>query len=160
MIMRRIIFWALLGLSLSANVAVAAIALGKGPVSRGAPGEPPLFAKVSLDLDQRARILALREKLLADRAEQAARLAALRRTLADLLTREPVDSPAIDGTLAAIEAGQAGFQRRVVAHVLAVRAVLRPEQRPAFEALVAEHMRTGAPLDPSAPSGPEKGARP
>ncbi len=155
--MRRMIFWALLALSLSANAAVAAIALGKGPLPRGVPREPPLFSRVSLDPAQRARILALREKLLADRADAAGRLAGLRGTLAGELSRDPVDPRAVDGALATIEAEQAGFQRRVVAHVLAVREVLRPEQRPAFEALVAEHMRGGMPLDPSAPPGPEGG---
>jgi Spy/CpxP family protein refolding chaperone len=158
--MRRIVLWTLLGLSLSANMAVAAIALGRDSRPRGMPGEPPLFAKVSLDPDQRARVTALRERLLADREEQAKRLAALRATLAALLTRDPTDQRAIDGMLAEIEAGQAGFQRRVVAHVLAVREVLRPDQRPAFEELVAQHMRTGAPLDPSSAGGAPPGARP
>jgi len=158
--MTRIVFWTLMGLSLSANLAVAAVALGRDSLPRGSPGEPPLFSKVSLEPDQRARIMALREKLLADREEQAKRLAALRATLADLLTRDPADPPAIDGTLAEIEVGQASFQRRVVAHVLAVREVLRPEQRPAFEALVAQHMRTGAPLDPSSDAVAPSGARP
>ena len=158
--MKRIVFWALLGLSLSANVAVAAIALGRNSFPRGLPGEPPLLARVSLDPDQRARIMALREKLLADREEQAKRLAALRAMLADLLAQDPAAHPSIDGTLAEIEARQAGFQRRVVAHVLAVREVLRPEQRPAFEALVAQHMRTGASLDPSSGAGAPSGARP
>ncbi len=156
--MRRIAFWLLLGLSLSANVAVAAIAVKNGYHPRGAPGEPPIFSRVSLDPDQRARIVALREKLLEDREEGATRLEALRVKLADLLARDPLDRLAMDRTLVEIEARQAGFQRRVVNHVLAVRDLLRPEQRPAFFALVAELMRTGTPLDPTVPLRAQGGA--
>lgn len=154
--MRRILLAALLGLSLSANAAVAVMALGRGARPAGAPEEPLLFAKVPLEPAQRARILALREKLLERRQGAAERLAALRGRLADALARDPADAAAVESTLAAIEAEQAGFQRTVVAHVLAVREVLRPEQRPAFEALVARHMRTGAPLDPSERFAPER----
>jgi Spy/CpxP family protein refolding chaperone len=158
--MRRIALWTLLALSLSANVAVAAIALGREAAPRAMPREPLLFSKVSLDPDQRARVLVLREKLLADGREQAGRLAALRGTLADQLAQDGADPHAIEGTLAAIEAAQAGFQRRVVAHVLAVREVLRPEQRPAFLALVERHMRAGTPLDPAAHPVPDSGGLP
>ena len=147
--MKPVVLWMLLGLSLSTNAAVAAIAVGRH-APRLMPREPLLFSKVSLDADQRARVLALREKLLADAQAQAGQLAALRGALADDLARDGADPRAIDERLAAIEAGQAGFQRRVVAHVLAVREVLRPEQRPAFLALVARHMREGTPLDPAA----------
>ncbi len=150
--MRRILLWSVLVLSLSANAAVAAIAVGNhsNHSHRGVHGEPPLFSRVSLDAGQRERILALRGTLLADREAQARSLADLRVKLAALLTRDPVDQPELDRTLAEIEAGQAGFQRRVVSHVLAVREVLRPEQRPPFFELVAEHMRSGVPLDPAA----------
>jgi Spy/CpxP family protein refolding chaperone len=158
--MRRLVFRALLGLSLSANVAVAVMALRRGPAPDGVPAEPPLFARVSLEAEQRERIMKLREKLLADRRGAAERLAALRAGLAEALARDPADGPAVERALAAIEAEQAGFQRSVVAHVLAVREVLRPEQRPAFQALVARHMRAGAPLDPSGTFGPERGAHP
>ncbi len=157
--MRRIVLWSALALSLSANAAVAAIAIGKRSHSRMDAGEPPLFSRVALDDGQRERILALRGKLLVDRETQAASLAELRVKLADLLARDPVDRAGLERTLAEIEAGQAGFQRRVVSHVLAVREVLRPEQRPAFLALVAEHMRSGAPLDPAASPG-GKGSHP
>ncbi len=152
--MKPVVLWTLLGLSLSANAAVAAVAVGRH-APRLLPREPLLFQKVSLDADQRARVVALREELLADAQARAGQLAALRGALADELAREGADPRAVDETLAAIEAAQAGFQRRVVTHVLAVREVLRPEQRPAFLALVARHLREGTPLDPAAhPAAP------
>ncbi len=157
--MRRILLGAALALSLAANMAVAAIALSRS-APRAAPGEPPLFSKVALDADQRARILALREQLLASREEQASQLAERRARLADLLTRDVADLVAIDATLDEIQAAQAAFQRRVVAHVVSVRAVLRADQRPAFEALVRTHMRTGIALDPAAPPPGGSGGRP
>lgn len=157
--MRRLVLWALLGLSLSANVAVAAVALARRYRAHAPTGAPLLFARVSLDDGQRERITSLRQKLLADRAAAAARLAALRGKLAGLLAADPGDRAAVDAALAEIEAEQAAFQRRVVAHVLSVQEVLRPEQRPAFHALVSEHMRTGAPLDPSAAGPVQEGGR-
>jgi Spy/CpxP family protein refolding chaperone len=57
------------------------------------------------------------------------------------------ESPAaIDAILRSTAEAQTGFQQAVVEHVLAVRGVLRPEQRPAFEEIVAEQMRTGGPM--------------
>ena len=106
------------------------------------PKDPPLFSKVALDQDQKARIGALRERILADRAEQA-------KALAGQLVHDPQDSQALDAALVRIETAQRAFQRRVVAHVLAVRAILRPAQRLAFGELVTAQMRGGMPFDAS-----------
>jgi len=146
--MRRFSLWAVLAVSLSANVVVAAMALRRAGMP-AMPKDPPLFAKVALDQDQKARIGALRERILADRAEQAKQLAGLRGALARQLVQDPQDSQALDAALAGIETAQWAFQRRVVAHVLAVRAILRPEQRLAFGELVTAQMRGGMPFDAS-----------
>jgi nickel and cobalt resistance protein CnrR len=158
--MRRILLLSLLALSLSANVAVGAMAIGKKrPWQRGPPAEPLLFSKVSLAPEQRARILSLRGELLAARGEQAERLAGMREALAALVTGDNVDPAAIDAKLEEIEARQAEYQRRVVTHVLAVRDLLHPDQRPAFRTLVTDHLRAGAPLDPTSAVVSQCGAR-
>jgi len=143
--MKRYLLWSLIALSLSANAAIGAVALRQrsGPTI---PREPYLFSRVALDPGQRERILALRASLLQDRARQASELEGLRGALADQLVRSPDDGGALTVALSRIEETQAAFQRRVVEHVLAVRSVLRPEQRPAFEEIVARQLRAGGPL--------------
>lgn len=141
--MKRLLPWALLAASLAANVALAVTLKGRrdGP---GFPSEPLIFSKVQLDADQRARISSLRTELLARRGESERNLAALRRQLAAAIGRQPEDRAAVDSTLRQLAEAQAGFQEAVVGHVLAVRAVLRPDQRPAFEDIIAHHMQAGA----------------
>ncbi len=137
--MRRLVLPALLVASLAANVALAATLFHR---HRSAlPGEPLIFSKVQLDPGQRARISSLRTALLARREENQRGLLALRRRLAAAMTQDPEDWAAVDSTLRQIAESQARFQAAVVDHVLAVRAVLRPDQRPAFEDIIAIHMQ-------------------
>jgi Spy/CpxP family protein refolding chaperone len=138
--MRRLAFWGLLVASLSANLAMGGVALLRR--SPGRPGEPLLFSMVALDPGQRGRISALRERLMSTREEQGRRMATLRRELASAVARQPADPAAIDRALRDIAQAQAAYQQAVVEHFLAVRDVLRPEQRPAFEKMVLEHMGT------------------
>ncbi len=70
-----------------------------------------------------------------------AELAALRRRLAAAIARQPEDRAAVDSTLRRIAEEQARFQEAVVSHVLAVRSVLKPDQRPAFEDIIAHHIQ-------------------
>ncbi len=153
-------YWmsAALAVSLSANVAVAVMALRARSMA-GTPGEPPLFSRIALDPDQKGRIAAMRERLLVDRAAQARRLADLRVAVARRLVQDPQDPRALEETLAEMEGAQAAFQRRVIAHVRDVMAVLRPEQRPAFGRLVTSQLRGGMPFDASRPVTDDGGGR-
>lgn len=154
--MKRYWLWAALVVSLSANFAVASVAVR---ARYAAPGEPPLFSRIALDDDQKAQIAAMRDQLLGDRAAQAERLADLRVAVARQLLQDPQDPRALEEALAAMEAAQGTFQRRVVAHVRDVMAVLRPDQRPAFGRLVMSQMRGGMPFDASRPVMGAGGAR-
>lgn len=139
--MRRLVPWALLVASLAANVALGSALFHR---HRSAlPDEPLIFSKVQLDPSQRVRISSLRTELLARRDENQRGLLALRRRLAAAMTQDPEDRAAVDSTLRQIAESQARFQAAVVDHVLAVRAVLRPDQRPAFEDIIAIHMQGG-----------------
>ena len=140
--MKRLVPWALLAASLAANVALGVTVSGRDRA--GFPSEPLIFSKVNLNADQRARISSLRSEIVAHRDESERRLKALRGELASEIAREPEDRSAVDSTLRQIADSQARFQVAVVDHVLAVRAVLTPEQRSAFEGIIAHHMQAGA----------------
>ena len=146
--MKRLVLWALLALSLSANLAVAAFAVWHRRTT--ASDEPRIFSQVKLDPEQRARISELRAQLFSTRETQVRRLALLRKQLGAAMMRQPDDRAAVDGVLREIAAVQAGYQEAVVAHVLAVRNVLRPDQRPAFEKMLADRIGGGAVLGPAA----------
>jgi hypothetical protein len=60
--------------------------------------------------------------------------------------QEPESHARVESILRGIVESQAGLQQAVVEHVIAMRAVLRPDQRPAFEQMVAEHMTSGGPM--------------
>jgi hypothetical protein len=154
--MKRLALWAVLALSLSANLAVAAVALrqrGAAPSSN----EPLLFSKVALDTAQRSRISALRAELMARKDEHARRIADLRGELATTILREPANEAHVESILREIASSQAAMQRAAVEHVLAVKAVLRTDQRPAFAEMVASHMRSAGPMQCGL--GPASGQR-
>jgi Spy/CpxP family protein refolding chaperone len=140
--LKRYLLWLVLMLSLSANATVLAISLR----NRVAHPEMPLLSKVELAPEQRARIMELRGGFLAFRQANHERASTLRGQLADLLKADPPDASRIDESLHAISENQGALQRRVVDHVLAVRAVLRPDQRPTFHDLMTEQLRAGGPM--------------
>ncbi len=140
--MKRLVLWAVLAASLSANVAMAVVAVRHRTGSP--PGEPLVFSKVSVDPAQRTRILELRSQLLARRDEHARRLAELRVQLAEAMTQRADDTAGIEKLVLRISEAQGAFQHEIVDHVLAVRAVLRPDQRPAFAEVISRHMQTGS----------------
>lgn len=147
--MGRLTVWAALAASLSANaVLVTTLAVHR---PRPAPsGEPVVFSRTAVDAEQRARILELRAAVMAKRDAHAEEISALRGQLAAAIARTPDDRPVVDSLLVRISASQAAFQRAVVDHVLAVRAVLRPDQRAAFEDVIATQLRAGSALQPAA----------
>jgi Spy/CpxP family protein refolding chaperone len=150
---KRFALWFVLVASLSANVAVGAVAVrrhGSGPSD-----EPLLFSKVALDAGQRARISELRKQLVASRDEHARRMSELRTQLAATMLHDPENHAHVDAVLRDIAASQASFQHAVVDHVIAVRGVLHADQRPAFEEIVAGHMRSGGPMQCGLGPGPD-----
>lgn len=147
---------ALLGLlvvSLAVNAVVGWRALRRGcyGASRG-PGEmaaePPLFKRLTLDDAQRTAILGMRSGLMARRAETSTRLGELRGELATALTAGQAGRSRIDALLAEMERAQREYQRSVVEHLLGVREILTPAQRPTFEALLGDRLRAGWMMQP------------
>ncbi|HSM91538.1 MAG TPA: periplasmic heavy metal sensor [Anaeromyxobacteraceae bacterium] len=148
--MKRAALLSLLVVSLAANAAVAFRALRHGPAGMdgGMPAEPPLFQHLKLSEAQRSAILARRAGLLERRAAASTRLGELRGELAAALAQGEAGRARIDGVLAELERAQREYQRSVVEHLLGVREVLTPEQRPVFERLLAERLRSGWMMQP------------
>jgi Spy/CpxP family protein refolding chaperone len=144
--MKRLVLGSALALSLAANATVAAMTVR---AQASSPLGIPLFSKVSPDTAQRERIMALRKDFLAFRQASFERTEALRGELATLLAADVPDRARIEEVLAHLGQDQSALQRRVVEQVLAVRAVLRPDQRPAFEELMARQLRAGVPMQRS-----------
>lgn len=161
--MKRRLLVGLLAVSLAANAAVAWNVLRRSPLATvaGVPAEPPLFQHLKLSEAQRAAILARRASLMERRAAAAARLGELRGELADALARGEAGRARIDAVLAELERAQRDYQRSVVEHLAAVRALLEPDQRTAFDELVGERLRAGwmMQLEGTAPAVRGGGAR-
>jgi hypothetical protein len=153
--MKRLALWAILAASLSANLAVAAVAVRQR--SMAPSNEPLLFSKVALEPAQRSRISALRAELMASRDEHARRIADLRTQLATTILHEQANPAHVESILREIASSQTEMQRAAVDHVLTVQAVLRPDQRPAFAEMVANHMRSSGPMQCGL--GPASGQR-
>jgi len=156
---------ALLGLlvvSLAVNAVVGWRALRRGchGAARGPAqlaAEPPLFQRLTLDDAQRSAILAKRSDLMARRAETSTRLGELRGELATALAAGEAGRSRIDAVLAELERAQREYQRSVVEHLLGVREILTPAQRPAFEALLGERLRAGWMMQPEGSAPGDRG---
>jgi Spy/CpxP family protein refolding chaperone len=105
--------------------------------------EPQLMTQLALDPDQRARVERLRSTLVASRQEHVGAMGDLRRQLTAAMARRGEDPAAVPRVLRDLADAQAKYQGFVVDHVLSVREVLRPDQRPMFEQMVSRQMGAG-----------------
>lgn len=104
-----------------------------------------LHRAVPLDSNE-AEILDAREKaFLARRAEIEARLRVANGQLADAIARNPAWSPDVEAATKEVEAAAADLQRATLVHVFEMRAGLKPEHRPAYDKVLIEALRRGAP---------------
>ena len=145
--MKRLLLGGLLAVSLAANATVLAMSVRAQAAS---PMGIPLFSKVSPDAQQREQIMAMRNDFLAFRKTNFEKTDSLRGELAELLKTDSPDRARIDAVLARIAETQSALQRRVVEQAISVRAVLRPDQRPAFEELMTKNLRGGVPMQRNA----------
>jgi len=147
---KRLLLLGLLVVSLAINAAVAFHALrgARMQASGGMPAEPLLFKRLSLDAAQRSAILAKRESLMAQRAATSTRLGELRGELATALAAGEAGRARIDAVLAEMERAQREYQRSVVEHLLGVREILTPAQRPVFETLLGDRLHAGWMMQP------------
>jgi hypothetical protein len=98
------------------------------------------MGQLGLDAGQRERIEGLRTRLMASRLEHGRAVAEMRRRLTTAIAHQGDEPAAVGKALHDLAEAQAGYQCDVVDHVLAVRSVLRPDQRPKFEQMVSQQM--------------------
>jgi Heavy-metal resistance len=153
---RRLLPWALLAASLSANVAMGVTAL-HGRVPAPLP-EPPFMGQLGLDSGQRERIEGLRARLMSSRLEHGRAVAEMRRRLTTAIAHQGEKPAEVGKALHDLAEAQASYQGEVVDHVLAVRSVLRPDQRPQFEQMVSHQMAVGGTACECLPAPREGGA--
>ena len=141
------ILWSLLGLSLALNAALGIGYLRSAAAMSG--GDSPtqddycLLDRLELDGDQQDRLVEMRSKMRAKRADYRHRANAIKAELAEAISATNADRAALDTQLGRYAENQAAMQRAVAEHLLGVNAMLRPEQRGTFRTLLRTEMFRG-----------------
>lgn len=145
--MSSTVLLSLLGLSLALNVGLL---LGQGwrpetpPASDAAAGDGGcLLDELQLDAEQREQLGEMRRKMHEKRAAYWRRTSALRAELADAICAAVEEEADLDAELERYAENQVAMQRAVAEHLRAVNAMLRPEQRATFRALLRREMFGG-----------------
>jgi len=144
----------LLAASLAGNAAFVVTTL----VARSQRGRLPMD-RLGLDAEQRARILVLRRDFVAERERAHARMAVLRDALADEVRKATPDRERMTRTTAEMTAIQGRMRPKLVAHLLDMHGVLRPDQRTLFSSVLRQGGTPGCPgagLYPGAPPSEAK----
>ena len=145
--MKSTIIWSLLGLSLALNVALGIGDLRGTAAGRiaGRPAEDDhcLLDRLELDGDQQRRLGEMRRKMHDKRAAYWQRATAIKGELAEAISATNPDRAALHTQLERYAENQAAMQRAVAEHLRGVNAMLRPEQRETFRALLRTEMFRG-----------------
>lgn len=143
--------WLLLIVSLAFNVGFGStLAVQKVRKSCGSRCDSPVMDRslcqtrlldlLDLSPEQADRVAAAQASLLAEMAALRDEVATERSRLGELLTADVADEAAIASQLDRVCAVQRRVQQRVVAHVLAQKECLTPEQRAKFNELTRQHI--------------------
>lgn len=135
------VIFSILGLSLALNIATVPWSV-RG-LARGTAEDDCLLDRLDLDAEQQRRLAAMRRKMLEKRRAYQQRAAAIKTALAEEISTAPKETQALSAQLERYVANQAAMQREVAKHLLGVRAMLRPDQREAFEVLLRDEMFRG-----------------
>ena len=146
--MKITILAAALGLSLALNVSLVIGTLRQAEAQPGVDAprgadEQCLLDSLQLDEGQRERLATLRREMLTKRRAFWQRSARIKAELADAICASSRDQDQIDSLLDRYAENQADMQREVVAHLLRVHALLRPDQREPFHVLLRTHIFRG-----------------
>lgn len=138
---------------LLALIAFAA-ALGGVVVGRWLLPPPPgpgvalhrlLHDELRLDEAQRARVEALEAAFAGRKRTLEAQMRARNAELAAAIAAEHRDGPRVRAAIDRIHATMGTLQKETLAHVFAMRAVLRPDQAEAYDRVVVKALTDGAP---------------
>lgn len=98
------------------------------------------YEALDLTPQQQEQLKALREQMLAQSREAWQSLHTERAALAELLVADAPEPAAITARIDALMAAQRLTQERLVEHLLAEKALLRPEQRAAFYEIIRHRL--------------------
>jgi nickel and cobalt resistance protein CnrR len=99
-----------------------------------------------LDLDpaQESELEAIEREFAVERARLEAQLKAANARLAEAVAAEHVYGPRVAEAVDATHDAMGELQKTTLTHVFAMRAILRPEQRPQFDAVVERALAASA----------------
>ncbi len=103
-----------------------------------------LHHDLKLDADQRARIQAIERRFSVRRQELEAEMRADNARLAAAIEAEHGNGPRVAAAVDASHAAMGALQKETLAHVFAMRQVLRPDQTAAFDRAVVGSLTAGA----------------
>jgi hypothetical protein len=143
--MKTTLLMSALGLSVALNVSLAWGQLqGAGTgADQDLNNSECLLDRLELDDEQRARLSEMRDKMRDRRTAFWRRSAAIKAELAEAISTEGAGRERLDDLLERYANGQAGMQRAVADHLLAVNAMLRSDQREEFRILLRTEMFRG-----------------
>lgn len=138
-----------LGLSLALNAALAIGHLRSGDTNRSAPAGHQatdaycLLDTLDLDAAQQQRLAEMRRRMHGKRTAFWQQANTIKADLADAICSADRNQEGLDSNLKRYAKNQAAMQRAVAEHLRDVNAMLRPEQRDGFRALLRTEMFRG-----------------
>ncbi len=133
--MRRYLLIALIGFAAALAGVLAGRALAPAPAT-GMDIHAVLHEKLTLDATQKTQLDALEQRFGARRRALEAALRADNRRLATAIQAEHRSGPAVEKAIDASHITMGALQKETLAHVFAMRALLRPDQTPIFDEAV------------------------
>lgn len=103
-----------------------------------------LHDQLSLDADQERRLHALEEDFAARRAALEAEMRAENTRLAEAIAAEHGNGPRVAAAVDASHMTMGALQKETLAHIFAMRALLRPDQAATFDAAVTKALTEDA----------------
>ncbi|WP_305791371.1 periplasmic heavy metal sensor [Rhodoferax sp. BAB1] len=142
---RKLILAALAGVCVGLLV-FAGIVVGRNTIPEHETDLHEMLHKaVPLDDNEKAVLEAKERAFMARRGEIEAHLRVANAELADAIAKTPQWSPGVESAMRQVEAAAARLQRETLIHVFEMRAGLRPEHRSAYDEVLLESLRRGAP---------------
>lgn len=128
--------------------AIAGVFVGRvlvpGHRTQGSQLHELLHHDLKLDTGQQARIKALERRFALRREALEAELRADNVRLAAAIRREHADGPEVNAAVDASHTAMGRLQKETLAHVFAMRQVLRPDQAEAFDRAVTKSLTDDA----------------
>lgn len=104
-----------------------------------------LHKAMPLDDNEKSVLEAKESAFAVRRGEIEARLRVANAALADAIARDPKWSPEVEAAMKQVEAAAASLQRETLVHVFEMRGGLKSEHRAAYDEVLLQALRRGAP---------------